>query len=137
MLGQFDFIQVLGMRAAPLLEIARTFERQLALQIAPDEIVIFDELAIEARSRCLRICWGNSSSVHTQAFLRRLIMTRRARGICEIIGIWTAPRTPSDLGRDGRHDLWPFQAPKRPDAVQRAGGGRCPIEQKPLRAVPA
>ena len=54
-LGQLEFIQVVRMRAAPILEIASAFERQLVLQIALDELVVFDELSIEARRRGLRI----------------------------------------------------------------------------------
>src|SRR5258708_29515936 len=85
-LGQLEFIQVVGMRAAPILEIAGAFERQLVLQIALDELVVFDELAIEARRRALRISLGNRASPHGQTLLWTPIMTCPARGICDMIG---------------------------------------------------
>jgi hypothetical protein len=47
--------------------------------------VVFDELAIEARRRELRIPLCDSASVHSH-FLWRLIMTRPAVRICEMIG---------------------------------------------------
>jgi hypothetical protein len=84
------------MRAAPILEITGALEGQLVLQITFDELVVFDELAIEARRRELRIPLCDSASVHTQAFLWKLIMTRPAGGICEMIGKRSAQ---GDTGR--------------------------------------
>ena len=56
------------MRAAPVLEIARALERQLVLQVAIDELVLFDESGIEALGRYgLCISWRNSSGVHVHS----------------------------------------------------------------------
>src|SRR5258706_14249884 len=93
------------MRAAPILEIAGAFERQLVLQISLDELVVFDEPAIEARRRGLRISLRNSASVHTQAFLGMPIMTRPTRGICEMIGNWSDVAARPSPGQEDRHDF--------------------------------
>ena len=85
------------MLAAPILEIAGAFERQLVLQIALDELVIFDELTIEARGcrlgSSLKWC---ERSCEENPFLG--IMTGPAQIICEMFGKWlTCP-----LWRDAR-----------------------------------
>jgi hypothetical protein len=57
-LGQLEFVEIFRMRAAPILQIPGALEREFALQVALDEMVIFDELAVEARRRrrSLRTC---------------------------------------------------------------------------------
>ena len=48
-LGQLELFQILGVCAAPVLEIDGAPERQLVLQIPLDELVLLDEFGVEAR----------------------------------------------------------------------------------------
>jgi hypothetical protein len=58
-LGQCDFVQQFGVLAAEALEILRALERQAAADVALDDLVASDEVAIHGR----RCCWYGRRSL--------------------------------------------------------------------------
>src|SRR5450631_3879095 len=74
-LRQLQCLQECRIGAAPVLEIASAFGRQLALEIAVDELMVLDELRVEARCRlCIDRC--NGVRIHDDSISCRVWLTQ-------------------------------------------------------------